>query len=50
LAVVSGARWWERMGAAFLATILTAPSTHDLDPAAAASVSLGVQVRGLVDD
>ena len=31
-AVVSGIRWWERMGAAFLVTALTASSTQDLEP------------------
>jgi hypothetical protein len=38
------------MGAALLVTTLTASSTQDLDPADAAAVSLGLQVRGLVDD
>jgi hypothetical protein len=37
LAVISGASWWERMGAAFLVTTLSASSAQDLDPADAAA-------------
>jgi hypothetical protein len=37
LAVISGASWWERMGAAFLVTTLKASSAQDLDPADAAA-------------